>query len=269
MISNRLVGVLVLIFSQYVSLVSCSSLMRQPSRSECYRYAEANACQLHPSFMQIHCDDRFSTCIDYDRKVRDAWSTSAAETDTSGKANQQPAVAKSFYDLEAKHVLGSKVKFERFRGKIVLITNVASECGYTESHYTGLIDLWEELRRTDRFQILAFPCNQFGQQEPGTPQELKSFADFHGVEFLMMQKIDVNGPMTHPVYKFLKAQDGPQEIEWNFNTYYIVDAEGTVRSFSGIDPDNVRNILLETFFPEFLENSGDEEEVVEEEEEME
>ena len=81
----------------------------------------------------------------------------------------------------------------------------------------------------------------------------------------MMQKIDVNGPMTHPVYKFLKAQYGPQEIEWNFNTYYIVDAEGTVRSFSGIDPDNVRDILLETFFPEFLENSGDEEE----EEEME
>ena len=77
--------------------------------------------------MKIHCDDRFSTCIDYDRKVRDAWSTSAAETDTNRKA-KQPVVAKSFYDLEAKHILGSKVKFERFRGKIVLITNVASEC---------------------------------------------------------------------------------------------------------------------------------------------
>jgi glutathione peroxidase len=77
---------------------------------------------------------------------------------------------------------------------------------------------------------MLFPCNQFGEQEPGTAEEIQSFCASREVDAVLMEKIDVNGPNTAPVYQWLKTQAGPEEITWNFGTYYIVDPEGHVTS---------------------------------------
>lgn len=130
-----------------------------------------------------------------------------------------------------------------------------------------MIDLYDEFRHTGNFEIVAFPCNQFGEQEPGTNREIKEFADDMGVQFLMMQKIDVNGANTHRVYKHLKEKAGPENIEWNFQTYYIVDPDGReIRAFSNTDPQNLRILFLEEFFPDLLEDMNGEEEGEDEDE---
>ena len=110
----------------------------------------------------------------------------------------------------------------------MLITNVASRCGYTSSNYKALQDLYAA--KADKgLEILAFPCNQFGAQEPGTAEQIKSFcqASF-GVKFPLMEKVDVNGPGTSAVYKWLKANTSEADIKWNFATKFIVSRDGAV-----------------------------------------
>ena len=98
---------------------------------------------------------------------------------------------------------------------VTIIVNVASYCGYTESHYRGLVDLWSKVK-DETVEILAFPCNQFGAQEPESDSSILQFAKNKGVEFTMMSKIDVNGPNSSLVYKYLKKEAGPATIKWNF-----------------------------------------------------
>jgi glutathione peroxidase-family protein len=141
----------------------------------------------------------------------------------------------SFFDLEAEDIDGNLIPFEKFRGHVTVITNVASYCGFTESHYKSLVELWSQVRH-EPVNILAFPCNQFGNQEPGTAEEIKAFAKSKGVEFTMMNKIDVNGANTSLIYLFLKNRAGPRDIAWNFGTYFVVSGDGDVTSHSGVDP---------------------------------
>mmetsp|Transcript_3559 Transcript_3559/g.7360 ORF Transcript_3559/g.7360 Transcript_3559/m.7360 type:complete len:235 (-) Transcript_3559:90-794(-) len=145
----------------------------------------------------------------------------------------------SVYDLEAEDIDGSVVRFDDFKGKVVVVVNVASNCGYTESHYAGLVRLYSMFRETDQFEILAFPCNQFGAQEPATCSKIKRFAASKGVDFRMMNKINVNGPNTHLVYRYLKSIAGPPSIKWNFNTYYLIDQGGNVKSFTDVEPSSL------------------------------
>jgi glutathione peroxidase len=94
----------------------------------------------------------------------------------------------SFFDLSARDIDGNTVKFEQFRGQVTILVNVASYCGYTKSHYEGLVELWSHVEG-ENVQILAFPCNQFGKQEPGSAAEIKDFAASQGVKFRIMEKI--------------------------------------------------------------------------------
>ena len=91
-------------------------------------------------------------------------------------------------------------------------------------------------------EILAFPCNQFNYQEPGSAEDIKQFAYNKGVEFRMMNKIDVNGIAAHPVYKFLKKVAGPHNIAWNFATYYVVAPNGDVMSYSNVKPSFLHHL---------------------------
>ena len=91
-------------------------------------------------------------------------------------------------------------------------------------------------------EILAFPCNQFGNQEPYSDSHIRAFCKRLGVQFRIMSKIDVNGPDQHEVYRFLKERVEQEEIEWNFGTYFLIKKEGRVSSFNGASP-----MLLETF----------------------
>jgi glutathione peroxidase len=138
--------------------------------------------------------------------------------------------AATVYDFKARSVEGNDRSLEDYRGKVLLVVNVASECGYTPQ-YTGLEALYRKFK--DRgFEVLGFPCNQFGAQEPGTEAQIKNFCETRfGVSFPLFAKIDVNGPATHPLYEFLKSAEpgllGTEAIKWNF-TKFLVAKDGSV-----------------------------------------
>jgi glutathione peroxidase-family protein len=149
----------------------------------------------------------------------------------------------SFYDLKGRDIDGKTVNFSDFKGRVVVLVNVASECGYTESHYRGLVELFEEVGGKGGAEILAFPCNQFGSQEPGTAKEIKAFAKSKGVKFRMMEKVDVNGADADLIYLYLKDQAGITSITWNFATYFVVSPEGDIESYTGVEPMELSNII--------------------------
>jgi glutathione peroxidase len=133
--------------------------------------------------------------------------------------------ASGFYDLVEKDSAGKDVKFDKFKGKVVYGVNVASKCGYTASGYK----LLEKISAMDGAEVLLFPCNQFGGQEPGTSQEIESFCAMKNVKGAnIFEKADVNGPSTRPAYKFLKDNKVIGDVAWNFAGKFLVDKEGKV-----------------------------------------
>ena len=132
------------------------------------------------------------------------------------------------YDFQATSIDGEQIPIKKYSGKVLLIVNVASQCGFTPQ-YSGLESLFEKYR-DEGFVILAFPSNQFGKQEPGSESEIKQFCETRfGVKFPLFAKIDVNGSNTHPLYSFLKKAKrgllGTSRIKWNF-TKFLVDRGG-------------------------------------------
>ena len=135
----------------------------------------------------------------------------------------------SLYDFSATLNDGKEKKLSAYKGKVLLIVNTASKCGNTPQ-YAGLQELYGKYK--DRgFEILAFPCNQFGHQEPGSDEDIKEFCEMnYSVEFPLFSKIEVNGDGTHPLYKFLKSEKTGllgDSIKWNF-TKFLVDKQGNV-----------------------------------------
>lgn len=145
----------------------------------------------------------------------------------------------SVYDFTVKDIEGKDVSLSEYKGKVMLIVNVASKCGYTKQ-YSGLQKIYEKYK--DRgFVVLGFPCNQFGGQEPGTEEDIKSFCETSfGVTFPMFSKIDVNGDNAHPLYTYMKAQAkgilGSQAIKWNF-AKFLIDKDGKVVDRIGTQTD--------------------------------
>ena len=139
--------------------------------------------------------------------------------------------------------MGLPMSMGDYRGKLLLIVNTASECGFTPQ-YAGLQELYETYH--DRgLEILGFPCNQFGKQEPGSSEEIQQFCRVnYGVTFPMFDKINVNGPNPHLLFKYLKNQApgvlGTKAIKWNF-TKFLVDREGHVlkRFAPSVAPDDI------------------------------
>ncbi|XP_074587993.1 putative phospholipid hydroperoxide glutathione peroxidase isoform X1 [Curcuma longa] len=138
--------------------------------------------------------------------------------------------AGSIHDLTVKDAKGNDVDLSIYKGKVLLIVNVASQCGLTDSNYTELTQLYEKYKDKD-FEILAFPCNQFAGQEPGSNEEIVQFACTRfKAEYPIFDKVDVNGENVAPVYKFLKSSKGGffgEGIKWNF-TKFLVDKDGKV-----------------------------------------
>jgi glutathione peroxidase len=135
----------------------------------------------------------------------------------------------NLYDLAVKLNSGESKSLADYRGKVLLIVNVASKCGFTPQ-YAGLQELYSQLN-VQGLEVLGFPCDQFGHQEPGSDTEIKSFCDLnYGVSFPLFSKIKVNGPEEDPLYTFLKSQKGGflrDAIKWNF-TKFLVDRQGKV-----------------------------------------
>lgn len=143
----------------------------------------------------------------------------------------------SLYDYEVETIDGRKMLMKEFEGKALLIVNTASECGFTPQ-YAGLQQLYEQYREQG-LEILGFPSNQFGAQEPGSNAEVLSFCQLrYGVTFPLFAKTDVRGETAHPLFKFLKQSlPGLDNIQWNF-AKYLVDRQGEVvaRFDSGVEP---------------------------------
>ncbi|XP_050366780.1 probable phospholipid hydroperoxide glutathione peroxidase [Argentina anserina] len=140
------------------------------------------------------------------------------------------ATEKTLYEFTVKDIDGKDVTLSKFKGKVLLIVNVASKCGLTSSNYSELSRVYDKYK-TQGFEILAFPCNQFGGQEPGSNSQIKQFAcTRYKAEFPIFDKVDVNGPSTAPVYQFLKSSAGGflgDIIKWNFEKF-LVDKNGKV-----------------------------------------
>ncbi len=136
----------------------------------------------------------------------------------------------SLYDFEVTTIDGEKTTLAPYKGKVLLIVNVASKCGFTYQ-YEGLEALYKKYK-SQGLVVLGFPCNQFSEQESGNEAEIKNFCSLtYGVDFPMFAKIDVNGENTHPLYAYLKKKQsgflGSEAIKWNF-TKFLVDKKGNV-----------------------------------------
>ncbi|HYD96404.1 MAG TPA: glutathione peroxidase [Noviherbaspirillum sp.] len=134
------------------------------------------------------------------------------------------------YDFKANSLDGKPVDLQQYRGKVLLIVNTASNCGFTPQ-YKGLEAVYQQFRDKG-VEVLGFPCNQFGAQEPGTADEIGAFCERnYGVSFPLFDKIDVNGDGAHPLFKHLKSEApglmGTEAIKWNF-TKFLVRKDGRV-----------------------------------------
>ncbi|KAI5300180.1 peroxiredoxin hyr1 [Ascosphaera atra] len=162
------------------------------------------------------------------------------------------ATSMSFYDFEPKDGKGEPYPINELKGKVVLIVNVASKCGFTPQ-YKGLEKLYKEVSEQypGKFTILGFPCNQFGSQEPGSNEEIASFCQLnYGVSFPVLAKVNVNGDNAEPIYTWLKHHLpgllGMKRIKWNFEKF-LVSADGKpVQRWSSVaKPESIRDTIIQ------------------------
>ena len=149
----------------------------------------------------------------------------------------------AIYDFKVKDIHGKTVDLDVYKGKVLLVVNTASKCGFTPQ-YKGLEKLYQTMKDKG-LEVLGFPCNQFGSQEPGSEAEIESFCEVnYGVTFPLFAKIDVNGKDAAPLYQHLKQAKpgllGSEAIKWNF-TKFLIDREGKVveRYAPNAEPDSL------------------------------
>ena len=149
----------------------------------------------------------------------------------------------SFYDFKANDINGKEVSMSNYEGKVVLIVNVASSCGFTPQ-YEGLQKLYDE-HKEQGLEILAFPCNQFGEQEKGGGEEIKNFCEKnYSITFPIFEKVEVNGNDAHPIFKFIKEQKkgfmGTESIKWNFSKFLLSKNGEVIKRYGSLDvPENL------------------------------
>jgi glutathione peroxidase len=149
---------------------------------------------------------------------------------------------KTIYDFEAIDSKGVVVDFSQFRGKVLLIVNTASKCGFTPQ-YAGL-ELLHKKYKDQGLVIIGFPCNQFLHQEPGDDSDIRSFCKLnYGVSFTLMKKVNVNGKDTHAIYKYLRSKTGGflgSRIKWNFTKFLISKEGDLIKRYSPlVQPQNM------------------------------
>ena len=218
---------LLLLISSLLCLATTQAV--EPDKNkDCGHWADVGECEKNAAYMLTNCA---TSCSLIQQKAEDTAAELASIT--------------SFFDLSAPTLGGKDLKFETLRGGVTIVANVASQCGYTESHYKSLVELWSEIGGSkNNVNILAFPCNQFGAQEPGSPAEIKAFAKKKGVKFTMMEKVNVNGSDASLVFKYLKHQTKLQNISWNFATYFVVAPDGSITEHTGVEPLELKNFAL-------------------------
>jgi len=179
------------------------------------------------------------------------------ETDADGATQEtdmpRTGTPQTVHDFTVRRLGGGDQSLGEYRGQVLLIVNTASKCGLTP-HYAGLQALYDELQGRG-LTVLGFPCNQFGNQEPGTAAEIASFCSLnYGVTFPLFERLEVNGEGAHPLYQYLKRElpgpDGEGTIAWNF-TKFLVDGDGrpVQRYEPKTAPDDIRADIEALFAP--------------------
>ena len=159
------------------------------------------------------------------------------------------AEIKNIFNFSCKDINGEEINFSDYSDKVLLIVNTASKCGFTPQ-YKGLQDLYKKYFNQG-FEILGFPCNQFGSQEPGTDQEIVEFCNInYDVTFPLFSKIEVNGPSAHPLFSFLTSDKpgllGTKAIKWNFTKFLINRNGEPVKRFSSkTAPEEISSEILD------------------------
>ena len=149
------------------------------------------------------------------------------------------------YDYKVKDINGKEVAMSDYKNKVLLIVNVASTCGFTPQ-YNCLQDLYEKYSK-DGFEVLAFPCNQFGSQEKGSEQDIKEFCtNNYAVTFPIFSKVEINGNKAEPLFKFLKQQIkgfmGTESVKWNFSKFLVNKNGQVVKRYGSLDfPENLES----------------------------
>lgn len=162
------------------------------------------------------------------QKCEDESAQCSTPSDFDQDINWQSAT--SVYDFHANDIIGKNISLEKYRNHVLIIVNVASNCGLTDINYKQLQNLYSKYNGKEGLRILAFPSNQFASQEPGTSEEILNFIKRYNVTFDIFDKIDVNGENAHPLWKWLKIQKNgfiTNDIKWNF-TKFIIDKKGKV-----------------------------------------
>ncbi len=166
-------------------------------------------------------------------------------TTTTITTKNETETLKKLYDLSYTTLLGDTIPLSTYKGKVLLIVNTASHCGFTYQ-YKHLQELYETFQ-DENFEIIGFPCNQFGNQEPGSNKDIKQFCDVrYKTTFAMSEKIDVAGENQNPIYTFLTSPktnpnfSGP--INWNFNKFLINQKGDVIARFSSMEKPNSRKI---------------------------
>jgi len=158
----------------------------------------------------------------------------------------------SIYDFKYVDIDGKEQSMEKYRGHVLIVVNVASKCGYTCVNYQQLTDLYNKYSENEGLRILAFPCNQFGGQEPLTEMEIKEFVKEYKVSYDMASKINVNGDKVDALWTFLKDKQrgvlGTTSVKWNF-TKFLVDKQGNVlhRYAPNTNPKAMEKDIIEAF----------------------
>jgi len=213
--------------------------------SNCGRLSKATAMRAVVGTTTCRAGRRVSSC--FGARQTQATSSTGSRCVTraifGGGGAMEPLPA--LKEIKLKDIDNRSIQPEKYIGKVLLVTNVASNCGFTASNYKDLVELYDKYRGED-FEILAFPCNQFGGQEPGSNDQIKDFTKKYGVEFPVTEKVNVNGPDTHPFFKYLKEK-GPKsflgnDAKWNFEKF-LVDKDGNVvkRYLSTTSPMSIEN----------------------------
>ncbi len=159
------------------------------------------------------------------------------------------STSETIYPFECKTITGDSMPMSEYRGKVLLIVNTASKCGFTPQ-YKGLEKLQQEFSDQD-FAVLGFPCNQFGQQEPGDEKAIQEFCDLtYQTSFPMFKKIEVNGDSAAPLYEFMKTKApgllGSKSVKWNFNKFLINRQGEVVKRFAPKDkPESLTQQIKE------------------------
>tara|TARA_B100000427_G_scaffold207538_1_gene172783 strand:+ start:2053 stop:2682 length:630 start_codon:yes stop_codon:yes gene_type:complete len=181
--------------------------------------------------------------------------TQKANVLTASNIKSSNQTIKSIHDLEFTTLLGETIPLSTYKGSVVLIVNTASHCGFTYQ-YKHLQELYE-LFKEEPFEVIGFPCNQFGNQEPGSNEDIKEFCDIrYRTTFPMSEKVNVSGNEQSPIYKFLTSPEtnpnfsGP--INWNFNKFLINQEGHVIARFSSLEKPTSRKIkkLIKTTLAE-------------------